>query len=110
MRRYTKMMIERMKKTAGEAVTAAIVTTAILMTALSTTVQYVVNRAVSSPERVQASVRDIERDISDIKSVNEVQNARISSLEKSMDEQKGNIEYIRRSVEEMNRRNGIVIK
>lgn len=69
---------------------------------LVTTGNWVVVHFLESPVQVQAALSDAKTAIAVLKESDNSQNETIAEM-------KGNIEYIRRSIEEQNRRQGITI-
>ena len=82
----------------GQAITGIVVLTAMLTTAGN----WILNRALTSPDSLSASIVLAEKDIVALKTSDQ-------SQDRSILEMKANIEYIRRSIEEQNRRQGIII-
>ena len=80
-----------------------IVATALITSIISTAGGWVTTRMLNSPVNAANAIEDI-------KATNLVRDLRISNLEEASKSQKQDIEYIRRSMEQFNLRNGIVIK
>ncbi len=80
----------------------AVINTIIITSILSTSASWMVNHFFGAPGQLAASVTAVEGRVGQIEEGNKFRDQNYAKLE-------GDVEYIRRSIEEQNKRQGIII-